>query len=144
VVRDNDGGGAESARYLEIDLSLVQAAIAPLDLGAKRSLAPGLAGRLAFMRQQLDEVVAVGRALTEGRSAIAAQLAAAMPAAPVANAEVRSRLDALGDGPPRSAYPIRHAARADGLPVLPTTTIGSSPQTEEIRKARLELRGRGR
>ena len=52
------------------------------------------------------------------------------------NAEVRARLDALGDGPARTPYAIRRAAQADGLPLLPTTTIGSFPQTGEVRAAR--------
>jgi 5-methyltetrahydropteroyltriglutamate--homocysteine methyltransferase len=113
---------------------------APLDLQAETSLAPELAGRLAFARQKVDEVVAIGRALTEGRDAISAQLAAAKPSAPAVNAEVRGRLDALGDGPPRSAYAVRQAAQANGLPPLPTTTIGSFPQTDQIRRARAEHR----
>ena len=37
----------------------------PLDLRAETSLSPELAGRLAFARQKVDEVVALGRALTE-------------------------------------------------------------------------------
>jgi 5-methyltetrahydropteroyltriglutamate--homocysteine methyltransferase len=112
----------------------------PLDLGAETSLAPELAGRLAFARQKVDEVVTIGRALTEGRGAISAQLGAAKPPEPAVNAEVRARLAALGDGPPRSAYPVREAAQADGLPVLPTTTIGSFPQTDQIRRARADHR----
>jgi len=114
----------------------------PLDLRAETSLAPELAGRLAFARQKVDEVVALGRALTEGRGAISAQLAAAKPPAPAVNADVRARLEALGDGPPRSAYAVREAAQADGLPVLPTTTIGSFPQTGQIRRARADHRAR--
>jgi 5-methyltetrahydropteroyltriglutamate--homocysteine methyltransferase len=112
----------------------------PLDLRAERSLAPGLAGRLAFARQKADEVVTLGRALTEGHDASAAQLAAARVLAPAVNARVRARLDTLGDGRPRGSYSARQAARADGLPVLPTTTIGSFPQTEEIRRARADHR----
>jgi 5-methyltetrahydropteroyltriglutamate--homocysteine methyltransferase len=108
----------------------------PLDLAAETSLSPELAGRLAFARQKVDEVVALGGALTEGRAAVPAQPAAAGPGV---NAEVQARLDALdalGDAPARSPYAIRRAAQADGLPVLPTTTIGSFPQTPEIRSAR--------
>jgi 5-methyltetrahydropteroyltriglutamate--homocysteine methyltransferase len=104
----------------------------PLDLRAETSLDPGLAGRLAFARQKVDEVVALGRALA-GQSRALAQPA---PAGPRVNPEVRARLDALGDGPARSPYTTRRAAQADGLPVLPTTTIGSFPQTPEIRAAR--------
>jgi len=112
----------------------------PLDLYAETSLAPELTGRLAFARQKAGEVVALGRALTLGRNAIGTQLAQARPPAPAANDEVRARLDALRDEPPRSAYAVRRAAQADGLPVLPTTTIGSFPQTEQIRRTRAQLR----
>ncbi len=112
----------------------------PLDLRAETSLAPELAGRLAFARQKADEVVTLGRALTEGRDAISAQLASGQVPQPTVDAEVRARLDALGDGPPRNAYAVREAAQANGLPVLPTTTIGSFPQTGAIRKARAYLR----
>ena len=109
----------------------------PLDVGAETSIAPQLRGRLAFARQKVDEVVALGRALSEGRDAAAAGLASAgQPTAPV-NARVRARLDALGAGTPRRGYAERRAAQAGSLPVLPTTTIGSFPQTEAIRKARV-------
>ena len=106
----------------------------PLDVRAETSIAPQLRGRLAFARQKVDEVVALGRALSEGRAA-AGLASAGQPAAPV-NARVRARLDALGAGTRRRAYAERRAAQAGSLPVLPTTTIGSFPQTEAIRKAR--------
>jgi 5-methyltetrahydropteroyltriglutamate--homocysteine methyltransferase len=110
----------------------------PLDLNAETSLAPELAGRLAFARQKVDEVVALGRALTEGRAVVNTQLTAPRPPAAAVNAGVRARLEALGDGSPRSDYSSRRATQADGLPVLPTTTIGSFPQTEQIRRARAD------
>ena len=108
----------------------------PLDLDAETSLKPELIGRLAFARQKVTEVVALGRALTDGLVAISPQLAGAPAAAAATDAEVRARLDALGDGQPRAAYAARRAAQSNGLPALPTTTIGSFPQTEEIRRAR--------
>jgi 5-methyltetrahydropteroyltriglutamate--homocysteine methyltransferase len=111
----------------------------PLDLSAETSLAPELAGRLAFARQKLGEVVSLGRALTDGPDAISAELGVPKVAAPV-NARVRARLDVLGDGRPRGDYATRRAAQTNGLPPLPTTTIGSFPQTEEIRKARADHR----
>ncbi len=104
----------------------------PLDLDAETSLAPELAGRLAFARQKVDEVVALGRWLS-GDRVVLGQPPATVPAP---NAAVRARLDVLGDGPARSPYPVRKAEQADGLPLLPTTTIGSFPQTAEIRAAR--------
>ena len=108
----------------------------PLDLRAETSLVPELAGRLAFARQKVDEVVAIGRALTEN-DAVPAPPATAAPAV---NAGVRARLDALEGDPVRTPYTIRQAAQADGLPLLPTTTIGSFPQTAEIRAARAGYR----
>ena len=112
----------------------------PLDLGAETSLTPDLTGRLAFARQKVSEVVVLGQALTDGRGAISSQLGVVPAAPPVADLEVRGRLDALGEGQPRSDYSARRAAQADGLPALPTTTIGSFPQTSEIRQARADYR----
>ena len=106
----------------------------PLDLAAETSLAPEVAARLAFARQKVDEVVTLGRALTEN-SAVPAQPATVLPEV---NAEVRKRLAALGEGPDRTPYAVRSAVQAPGLPVLPTTTIGSFPQTREIRAARAD------
>ena len=108
----------------------------PLDLDAETSLAPEVAGRLAFARQKVDEVVMLGRWLHGDRVI----LDPAPKAGAAKNAEVRARLDALGDGPERTAYAIRQAAQDYGLPALPTTTIGSFPQTAEIRAARAGLR----
>jgi 5-methyltetrahydropteroyltriglutamate--homocysteine methyltransferase len=104
----------------------------PLDLGAETSLRPEVAGRLAFARQKVDEVVTLGRWLGGDRVILGQPRAAA----PAVNAEVRARLGALGEGDDRSPYALRQAAQAGGLPVLPTTTIGSFPQTAEIRAAR--------
>jgi 5-methyltetrahydropteroyltriglutamate--homocysteine methyltransferase len=108
----------------------------PLDLDAETSLAPQVAGRLAFARQKVDEVVKLGRWLTGDR----VFLNPTSKAAPAVNADVRTRLDALGDAPERAPYAIRQAAQDYGLPALPTTTIGSFPQTAEIRAARAGLR----
>jgi 5-methyltetrahydropteroyltriglutamate--homocysteine methyltransferase len=55
---------------------------------------------------------------------------------------VRARLDALGDGTGRPDRAVRFAAqrRALDLPPLATTTIGSFPQTAEVRRARADHR----
>jgi 5-methyltetrahydropteroyltriglutamate--homocysteine methyltransferase len=109
----------------------------PLDLDAETSLAPEVAGRLAFARQKVDEVVMLGRWLHGDRVI----LNPAPKAQAAANAEVRTRLEALSDGShERTPYAVRRNAQAYGLPPLPTTTIGSFPQTAEIRAARAGLR----
>jgi len=115
----------------------------PLDLDAETGLDDGLRRRLAFARQKADEVVAIGRALTRGSEAIAARAAEDGPAAaPRADYRVRARLDALGDGTVRPDRAVRFAAqrRSLNLPPLATTTIGSFPQTERVRRARADHR----
>ena len=60
------------------------------------------------------------------------------------NAEVRARVGAVTSSDSRrsAAYPERAAAQRAklGLPLLPTTTVGSFPQTNELRTARAALR----
>ena len=101
---------------------------------------------LAFADQKVLEVVTLARGLDEGWDAIDAEVAEATrvleqrAAAPgVVRPEVRSRTAALTDADrAREPYLEREAAQAERLhlPPLPTTTIGSFPQTTEIRKAR--------
>lgn len=101
---------------------------------------------LAFADQKVLEVVTLARGLDEGWDAIDAEVAEATrvleqrAAAPgVVRPEVRSRTAALTDADrAREPYLEREAAQTDRLhlPPLPTTTIGSFPQTTEIRKAR--------
>lgn len=113
----------------------------PVDLTAETRLDPQLYERLAFARQKVDEVVLLGKALRDG----IAHLPVPLPPVPDSwrNTEVRARLTALTPADrQRGDYAIRAAAqhaRLD-LPELPTTTIGSFPQTAELRQARAESR----
>ena len=101
---------------------------------------------LAFADQKVLEVVTLARGLDEGWDAIDAEVAEATrvleqrAAAPgVVRPEVRSRTAALTEADrTREPYLEREAAQTERLhlPPLPTTTIGSFPQTTEIRKAR--------
>lgn len=110
------------------------------------TLDPRLRDWLAFADQKVGEVATLARALTEGRDAVAAQIEASR-AAVASRAEasgvvvpaVRERAAALTDADfARGAYAERAAAQQErlNLPLLPTTTIGSFPQTPEIRRAR--------
>ena len=123
----------------------------PLDLDLEDALDHEVKAPLAFARQKLAEVVLLKRGLGEGRKAIAYEIAVANGAfadrerserirSPAVEAAVR----ALDAGAERRASPFarRYAAqqRRLGLPVFPTTTIGSFPQTAAIRGARAELR----
>ena len=101
---------------------------------------------LAFADQKVAEVVTLARGLDEGWEAIDPEVAEATrvleqrAAAPgVVRPEVRNRTAALTeDDRTREPYLEREAAQTERLhlPPLPTTTIGSFPQTTEIRKAR--------
>nr|WP_202885833.1 5-methyltetrahydropteroyltriglutamate--homocysteine S-methyltransferase [Kribbella sandramycini] len=122
----------------------------PLDLDAETGLDPEVRPWLAFARQKVRELAILKRGLLEGPEAIAAELAAnranyrARRRSPLTNkAHVSSRTAAIRPADLRRATPYadRRAAQqaALALPLLPTTTIGSFPQTDELRVARAEL-----
>ncbi|WP_157473344.1 5-methyltetrahydropteroyltriglutamate--homocysteine S-methyltransferase [Frankia sp. EAN1pec] len=120
----------------------------PIDVEAETNLDPRLADRMAFARQKVEEVVLLGTALRAGRDAVAAEIAAAEArrlAVPdqLVDPRVRERLAALGEGWPTRGdleHRVEAQAAALGLPPLPTTTIGSFPQTAAIRAARASRR----
>ncbi|WP_265522341.1 5-methyltetrahydropteroyltriglutamate--homocysteine S-methyltransferase [Oerskovia flava] len=107
---------------------------------------PRLKAWLAFADQKVAEVATLAAGLTDGRDAVRAQLdeasaavASRATAAGVVVPAVRERAAALTDADfARGDYAERAAAQAAelDLPLLPTTTIGSFPQTPEIRRAR--------
>jgi 5-methyltetrahydropteroyltriglutamate--homocysteine methyltransferase len=118
----------------------------PHDVRDEHDLDARLASWLAFADQKTGQVVTLARGLAEGRAAIEADVAEASAAladrrsAPgVADGAVRARAAGLtGADFDRGEYESRVAAQdaALELPVLPTTTIGSFPQTGDIRRAR--------
>lgn len=124
----------------------------PVDLELETDLDPELKGWLAFARQKLDEVVVLGR-LLDGTAGPADRAAAEAASAALAGRraskrihrpEVVARLQQAGpkDRQRACAYPERarqQRQRLD-LPLFPTTTIGSFPQTAEIRAARRDLK----
>ncbi len=123
----------------------------PLDTAAERDLDPQLLRWLAFARQKCAEVVTLARGLAHGTDAVAAELAAnraalaARAASPITrDAAVRARTAAAtaADARRPAPYPDRAAAQRARLrlPPLPTTTIGSFPQTAGLRTARADLR----
>ncbi|MEN6558143.1 MAG: hypothetical protein ABFC54_08185 [Thermoguttaceae bacterium] len=116
----------------------------PMDLDDEPSLDAELKGWMAFANQKLKEVAILVRGINEGRSAVADSLAASRKAVDdransprLHNPAVRRRL-AMIDADMlrrRSPYPQRREVqrRRFSLPLLPTTTIGSFPQTLEVR-----------
>ena len=125
----------------------------PVDLSQEGKLDPEVKNWLAFATQKLAEVAALARGLDEGEAAIARELEASDAAqrsrhdsSRVHKNGVARRLAATTPAMERraSAYPQRRAAQQARLklPPFPTTTIGSFPQTSDVRQARAD-RGRG-
>ena len=123
----------------------------PIDLDAEQSLDPEVRPWLAFARQKVAEVATLARGLAEGTEAIAEELttnrrtlAARRQSDRTRDPAVRRRLEVVGepDLHRASPYDVREKAQRArlGLPPLPTTTIGSFPQTGDVRKARAARR----
>jgi 5-methyltetrahydropteroyltriglutamate--homocysteine methyltransferase len=123
----------------------------PCSLRAETDLDPDLRSWLAFAEEKLAEVALLGRALHEGREAVAdalranaVALASRRGSPRVRDAAVRARLEQLAAAEPRrpGTPGSRQEAQARRLrlPLVPTTTIGSFPQTAELRAARAALR----
>ncbi len=122
----------------------------PADLDGEGDLEPQLKTWLAFARQKLDEVRALADAAgTERPVARAFAISRAArdgrrSSERVRNPAVRARAEAVDGAMLRRASP--YAARASrqrtrfALPPLPTTTIGSFPQTADVRAARAAWR----
>ena len=119
----------------------------PVDLAQEQRLDAELKSWLAFARQKLDELRLLGRALRDGRGAVEAELAethaarvARRTSPRVHSPAVRAAVAAITAdmGRRQSPYASRAARQAAllQLPAYPTTTIGSFPQTAQIRQAR--------
>jgi 5-methyltetrahydropteroyltriglutamate--homocysteine methyltransferase len=123
----------------------------PFDASVERDIDPQVRRWLAFARQKTREIATLARGLAQGTDAIAPELAANRAdlasragSALTHDPAVRARTAAVTDADGRRAqtYDERTAAQRAhlGLPLLPTTTIGSFPQTSELRVARADLR----
>ncbi|HEU5261811.1 MAG TPA: 5-methyltetrahydropteroyltriglutamate--homocysteine S-methyltransferase [Gemmatimonadales bacterium] len=119
----------------------------PIDLDLERRLDGELKSWLAFAAQKLAEVVTLTRAIRDGRHQVAPELdanaraiAARRSSRRIHNPAVKQRAAAVTERDMRrvSAHSERRK-RQLRLPVFPTTTIGSFPQTAEVRAARKQL-----
>ncbi|MFI9628987.1 5-methyltetrahydropteroyltriglutamate--homocysteine S-methyltransferase [Streptomyces sp. NPDC052042] len=123
----------------------------PLDTMAERDIEPQILRWLAFAEQKTAEIVTLAKGLAQGTGSIAAELAvnradlASRAGSPITHdPDVRSRESTVTEADARRSQPYAERAAAQrahlGLPLLPTTTIGSFPQTGELRTARADLR----
>ncbi|MCG9964419.1 5-methyltetrahydropteroyltriglutamate--homocysteine S-methyltransferase [Shewanella cutis] len=121
----------------------------PVDLEVETTLAPTLRQQLAFAKQKLLELANV-RQLLQAPESVAAKaivntcLARREAKAQAADATVIARVAALtqADYERVSEFNVRQAVQQQKyrLPLLPTTTIGSFPQTPAIRGLRSRWR----
>ncbi|WP_372632504.1 5-methyltetrahydropteroyltriglutamate--homocysteine S-methyltransferase, partial [Cohnella sp.] len=119
----------------------------PVTVVGETKLAPELKGALAFADEKLEEIALLTKAATEGRAAIAAELASSESAVQALRqsaernrADVQQAVAKLSAQEPLRSRPFsdRRVAQQNKwqLPIFPTTTIGSFPQSAEVRKAR--------
>ena len=119
----------------------------PCDLNEERAMDPEIRSWLAFATQKLDEVAAIKLGVTAGRSAIADALktshdvqAARRGSRRIHDSRVTQRMAAVTPAMLNRAHPFSERREVQAaefkLPLFPTTTIGSFPQTAEIRALR--------
>ncbi|MDE3207859.1 MAG: 5-methyltetrahydropteroyltriglutamate--homocysteine S-methyltransferase, partial [Pseudomonadota bacterium] len=123
----------------------------PIDIKEETRLDPTLKSWLAFSVQKLEELALLKKGLDQGIKSIEADLRQSDQIAQARqdnefarNNTVRDRVQsiAVADLNRKSPFPQRKIQQQEKLklPPLPTTTIGSFPQTADIRKARAAFR----
>ncbi len=121
----------------------------PVDLDNEPKLDDELKSWLAFAKQKLHEIKLIAdagagnkdsAAFEENRKALEARASSDR----IHNAWVKERMGSISDGMKNRKSPYETRAKVQkpilGLPLLPTTTIGSFPQTQEVRQARARFK----
>ncbi|MBL8257806.1 MAG: 5-methyltetrahydropteroyltriglutamate--homocysteine S-methyltransferase [Pseudoxanthomonas mexicana] len=142
------GHVGDRALWLSPSCSLLHV---PVDLSGEKALPVDLKSWLAFARQKIEELRLLADALQDPRAADAGlalardRIESRRQSRRVHRPEVAARLASpeASDIDRDSPYPARRIAQATlfGLPAYPTTTIGSFPQTHEVREARARNKG---
>jgi len=122
----------------------------PVDLEQEDKLDPEVRNWMAFARQKLQEVSILARAAEDDQASLDQirsnrRLLGLRQSSPlVRNPEVRRRLASIDERmlSRKSPYPVRAVEQSAALhlPILPTTTIGSFPQTAEVRHMRASFK----
>lgn len=123
----------------------------PVDLECETDLDDELKSWMAFARQKITEIVTITNGAKLGRDQIEGELADSnliqmnkKNSERIHNKDVESRTANITPDMKERKSPfeqrqrVQHAAL--NLPAFPTTTIGSFPQTKEIRKARADFK----
>ena len=119
----------------------------PVDLDTEDKLDAELKSWLAFAKQKLAEVSIITKAVSEGHASVKGELEASRNALDarrtstrIHNPEVKKRVTKIDSAMRTRKSPfaarIKKQQEILNLPLLPTTTIGSFPQTVEVREKR--------
>ncbi|OBZ09260.1 5-methyltetrahydropteroyltriglutamate--homocysteine S-methyltransferase [Bacillus sp. FJAT-26390] len=145
----------ELAAIVTTDRLIVQSSCSllhvPVTVQNEAKLLPELKNALAFADEKLDELVLLAKAVSSSGAEITAELEkcdAALQALKQSGErnrnDIQQAVAAISVQNPERSLPFakRHVAQQQKwqLPIFPTTTIGSFPQSAEVRKARQQWR----
>jgi 5-methyltetrahydropteroyltriglutamate--homocysteine methyltransferase len=140
---------SEAARTVAVSTSCSTLHV-PYSLTVETDIDDRLRSWLSFGAEKVTEVVALAKALHDGRDTVVAAIEASNDAISsraddlrLRSGQIRTRIAGIAtSGSQRGPAEVRRTSQNDRLhlPALPTTTIGSYPQTATIRRARAALR----
>ncbi|MCB1681445.1 MAG: 5-methyltetrahydropteroyltriglutamate--homocysteine S-methyltransferase [Alphaproteobacteria bacterium] len=123
----------------------------PVDLNSEKEMDKQIKSWLAFATQKLSEIATIAKGVNGGKEAIADELKASdavqedrRTSTRIHDQAVKKRVEGITPDMKKRKSPfskrqeVQH--KALNLPLYPTTTIGSFPQTKEIRKARADFK----
>ncbi|RDV83040.1 5-methyltetrahydropteroyltriglutamate--homocysteine S-methyltransferase [Ammonifex thiophilus] len=123
----------------------------PVTVAGEERLPPELKNALSFADERLQELRMLKEALTRGEETVRAEIEEASRARQALDAmpgrvvpDVRRRVGVLGEEEFTRSVPFEERQKLQAeklkLPLLPTTTIGSFPQTSALRTVRARFR----
>lgn len=123
----------------------------PVDLEGETDMDPQIRSWMAFARQKLGEIAVLARAVNKGREAVQGDLEQSnavqddrKTSTRIHSRAVKGRAAGITEDMKKRKSPFKDRAKLQhtklNLPLYPTTTIGSFPQTQEIRKARADYK----
>src|SRR5690625_3863457 len=122
----------------------------PVTTSLERKIDPVILNGLSFADEKLTEIVALTKGLNDGRASINKEInevAVALQRLKEtyrSNAEVQEEIAQLTEEDAKRNLPFSQRLEVQkkllNLPLLPTTTIGSLPQTSEVRRTRTKWR----
>lgn len=146
---------AEIADVVSKDRLIIQSSSSllhvPVTVKSEETLDDVLKGALSFANEKLHEIVLLTKGLNDGKEAIQKEISASTEAIQALqkssfrnNTQVQEAIQNLHTykAERKAIFKVRQEIQKEAfqLPLLPTTTIGSFPQTQEVRKNRLKWR----